>query len=213
MKNYEDTKNKIIGNLLRTPLESKSLHQIAVDTRLSYVTVHKLIPNLVRKKLLTLKKKGKASLASIDFEHAKVEKLSSAILYEKNLFLKKYPQLALLVREIEEALAGRFYVLILFGSYAKEKSKKQSKKQSDIDLLFIVPDREDIEAYKEKINKSLKLYPIVKKDFKLVAAKNFIDMLNQKYTVGREAFQYGLVLIGTEHYYAMVKTYVRTKGY
>ena len=213
MKNYEDTKNKIIGNLLRTPLESKSLHQIAVDTRLSYVTVHKLIPNLVRKKLLTLKKKGKASLASIDFEHAKVEKLSSAILYEKNLFLKKYPQLALLVREIEEALAGRFYVLILFGSYAKEKSKKQSKKQSDIDLLFIVPDREDIEVYKEKINKSLKLYPIVKKDFKLVAAKNFIDMLNQKYTVGREAFQYGLVLIGTEHYYAMVKTYVRTKGY
>ena len=209
MKNYEDTENKIIGNLLRTPLESKSLHRIAVDTGLSYVTVHKLIPNLIRKKLLNLKKKGKSNLVSIDFEHAKVEKLSSAILYEKNIFLKKYPQLALLIREIEEVLAGKFYVLILFGSYAKEKPKKQS----DIDLLFIVPDREDIEIYKEKINKSLKLYPTVKKDVKLVAAKDFMDMLNQKYTVGREAFQYGLVLFGAEYYYAMVKTYVRTKGY
>ncbi|GEM_PF-970044 len=209
MKNYEDTENKIIGNLLRIPLESKSLHQIAVDTKLSYVTVHKLIPNLVRKRILTLKKKGKANLVSIDFEHAKVEKLSSAILYERDLFLKIHPQLILFVREIEEVLAGKFYVLILFGSYAKENPRKQS----DIDLLFIVPDREDIEAYKEKINKSLKIYLTIRRDIKLVSTKDFIDMLNQKYTVGREAFQYGLVLFGAEHYYAMVKAYVRTKGY
>ena len=209
MKSYEDTENKIIGTLLRMPLERRSLLQIAVDTKLSYVTVHKLIPFLVRKKLITLEKKGKASLVSIDFEHAKLEKLSSAALYEKNILLKKYRQLAFLVKEIEEGLSGKFYSLILFGSYAKEKSKKQS----DIDLLFIVPKREDIEIYKEKINKSLKVYPTIKKDVKLASTADFMDMLDQKYTVGREAFQSGLVLFGIEHYYAMVKTYVRTRGY
>lgn len=208
-KSYQDTENKILGNLLRTPLKSKSMHQIAIDTKLSYVTVHKLIPNLVKKKILKLKTRGKANLISIDFEHAKLEKLSSSILYEKNIFLKKYPQLTLFSRDIEQILTGKFYILILFGSYAKEKPKKQS----DLDFLFIIPYRKDIDIYREKINKTLRLFPKIKKDFNIISTKDFIDMLNQKYTVGRSAFQHGIVLFGTEPYYAMVKEYVRTKGY
>lgn len=206
---YQDTENKILGNLLRTPLKSKSMHQIAIDTKLSYVTIHKLIPDLVKKKILKLKTRGKANLISTDFEHAKLEKLSSAILYEKSIFLKKYPQLTLFSREIEQVLTGRFYILILFGSYAKEKIKKDS----DIDLLFIIQDRKDIEIYKEKINKTLRLHTTMKEHFNIVSTKDFIDMLNQKYTVGRSAFEHGIVLFGTEPYYAMVKEYVRTKGY
>ena len=208
-KNYEDTENKILGNLLRMPMESKSLHQIAVDTKLSYVTVHKVVPRLIKRKLLNQERKGKANLTSIDFENAELEKLSSASLYEKSSMMRKYPKLTLLSREIEEALTGEFYILLLFGSYAKESPGKDS----DIDLLFIIPYRKDIEIYKEKINKSLRLYPEVKKDFNIVSTNDFMDMLNEKYTVGRSVFQHGIVLFGTEHYYSMVKKYVRTKGY
>jgi predicted nucleotidyltransferase len=206
MKNYQDTENKILGNLLRTPLESKSLNQIAIDTRLSYVTIHKLAPMLIKKRLIKIEEKGKAHLTSIDFEQACLEKLSSAILYEKSNFLKKYPQLILLSKEIEEALAGKFYTLILFGSYAKEKPKKDS----DIDLLFIVPRRND--KYKEKINKALELIS-GKRHIVIVSIQDFVDMLNEKNTVGRAAFQHGIVLFGAEHYYSMVKKYVREKGY
>lgn len=209
MKNYQDTENSILGYLLRNPLESKSLHQIAIDTKLSYVTVHKLIPYLVKRKLIKLEKKGKANLILIDFEDAGVEKLSSAMLYEKSKFLSKYPPLILLTRDLEEALAGNFYILLLFGSYAKGEAKKDS----DIDLFFIIPRRQEIEFYQEKINKVLKLYPHTKKDVKIVSTEDFKEMLNQKYTVGRSVFQQGIVLFGAEHYYAMVKNYVRTKGY
>jgi len=208
MKSYKDTENKILGNLLREPLKSKSLHQIALDTHLSYVTVHKIVPVLIKRKLVKQEKKGKANLVSLDFENAGLEDLSSAILYEKAKFMKKYPQIAILVKDIEETLAGRLYILILFGSYAKEKPKQES----DIDLLFIISDRKDIEAYKEKINKALKLSTL-KKDFKIVTTDDFVDMLNQKYTVGREAFESGLVLFGTEPYYAMVKAHARKRGY
>lgn len=208
-KSYEDTENRILGNLLRHPLKSKSLHQIAVSTGLSYVTVHKIIPRLIKRKLVKHEKKGKANLISIDLERGALEKLSSAILSEKSRLTKKYPKLAILAREIEEALVGEFYILLLFGSYAKEKPKKES----DIDFLFIIPNRKDIEIYKEKINKALKLFPTVKKDFNIVSTRDFMDMLNQRYSVGREAFQHGLVLFGTEPYYAMVESYVRTKGY
>lgn len=209
MKIYEDTENKILGNILRNPLESKSMHQIAVETKLSYVTVHKLIPDLLKRKLVKQEKKGKSNLISIDFEHAAIEKLSSAMIHEKNLLMRKYPEIALLTKETEEALAGNFYILLLFGSYAKEKPKAES----DIDLLFIIQYRKDIEKYKGKVDRALKLYTLTKKDVKIVSTEDFTDMLNQRYTVGREAFQQGVVLFGTEHYYSMVKSYVRKKGY
>lgn len=209
MKSYEDTENRILGNLLLTPLESKSLNQVAAQTKLSYVTVHKLMPNLVKRGLIKMQRKGKANLVSIDIEQAPLEKLSSAILSERGRFIKKHPLTAVLSREIEESLAGEFYILILFGSYAREKSKKES----DIDLLFIIPNREEAEMYKEKINKAIKLYPKVKKDFNIVSAKDFMDMLNQRYTVGRSILQHGIALFGAEHYYSMVRSYVRTKGY
>ena len=147
-----------------------------------------------------------ASFATL-CENAGLEDLSSAALYEKAKLTKKYPQIGILAKEIEEALAGKLYILLLFGSYAKGKPKKES----DIDFLFIIPHREYIEDYKEKINKALKLSAL-KKHFSIVSTDDFMDMLNQKYTVGREAFQQGMVLFGTEPYYAMVKAHVRTKG-
>ena len=91
--------------------------------------------------------------------------------------------------------------------------KEKPRKESDIDLLFIAPRREYIEIYKEKVNKALRLYPEVKKDFNIVSTDDFMDMLNEKYTVGRSVFQHGIVLFGAEPYYAMVKKYARTKGY
>lgn len=208
MKIYKDTENKILGNLLRQPLKSKSLHQIALDTKLTYVTVHKIIPILLKRKIIKLEKKGKANLITIDFENARLDDLSSAILQEKSKLMKKYPQIAILIKDIEEALSGKLYILLLFGSYAKEKEKKDS----DVDLIFIVSNRTDIEDYKEKINKALKLSTL-KKDFNLFTTNDFIDMLNQKYTVGREAFEQGIVLFGTEPYYSMVKEHARKRGY
>lgn len=208
MNNYKDTENKIIGNLLRTPLERKSQHQLAQETKLSYVTVHKIIPTLVRKKFLKLEKQGRANLISVDLEHAPVDALSAAIFHEKNNFFKSSPKLKVLSQDMERALASIFYCAILFGSYAQGKEKKDS----DIDLLFIVPSQDDTEKYREKINKALTLIP-GEKHIVVVSTLDFIDMLNQKNTVGRAAFQRGIVLFGTEQYYAMVKAHVRTHGH
>src|SRR3989338_9247737 len=117
-KTYLDTENKIIGNLLLSPLENKSVLQIVKETGLSYVTAHKIIPILAKTKLIRIKRQGKANLVSIDFEHAGTDRLSAAMLQEKNVFLLKHKYLYLISKDIEDALAGMFYTLILFGSYA-----------------------------------------------------------------------------------------------
>jgi len=209
MNNYQDTENKIIGKLLKTPLESKSLHQLSKETKLSYVTVHKIIPNLIKKKIIKLEKKGKSNLISIDFDNCPIYNLSSAMLYEREFFLKKDVQLTIFLRELEESLSNNFYSLILFGSYAKGNYTKKS----DIDLLFIIPSRDFIDKYKEKIDKVVRLHTSNKKHIHIVSVEDFMDMLNNKNTLGRSAFQNGIILFGTEQYYAMVKKYVRRQGY
>ncbi|MFH1682650.1 MAG: nucleotidyltransferase domain-containing protein [Candidatus Woesearchaeota archaeon] len=208
MNNYQDTVNKVVGNLLPNILESKSLHQLALETKLSYVTVHKIIPTLIKKGIIKVEKKGKAHLISIDLEQAPVDDLSSAMVYQRGLILKKYPKLILLLRDLEEALADKFYTLLFFGS----KIKGTAKSSSDFDLFFIIPKREEIEDYHKTINKVLRLHTI-KLDINIAAIDEFMEMLNQKYTVGRAVFQKNLVLFGTEQYYALVKKYVRTSGY
>ena len=208
MKNCKDTENRLLGNLLRQPLRSRSMHQISLDTALSYATVHKLMPVLLKRGVVKQEKKGKANLISVDFENARSEDISSAVLSEKAGFIRKYPRISILMRSIEETLAGKLYILIIFGSYARDKPKPDS----DIDLLFVVPCRKDIEAFREKINRALKLSTL-NVEFNVVATGDFADMLNHKYTLGREAFESGLAVFGAEPYYAMVKSYVREKGY
>jgi len=209
MKSYKDTENRIIGNLLRNPVESKSLRKVSIDTGLSYVTVHKLVPRLLKRELIKQKKKGKAHLVSINFEQARIEDLTSANIAQRIVLFKRYPYIALLLGEIEDSLAGQFFILLLFGSYAKDTATTQS----DIDLLFIVPETADKESYNDKIKKAIKLHPKIRKDFALVTTADFMQMLNQKYSVGRAAFQTGLALFGAEQYYTMVKKYVGEKGY
>ncbi len=209
MKNYTDTKNKIIGKLLRSPLESKSLNQISKETNLSYVTVHKIIPGLIKRKIIKLEKKGRSNLISIDFCNVSIDRLSSAILYEGNNFLKKKPKIVLFLKEIKEDLYDMFYSLVIFGSYAKQKHTKNS----DLDLLFIIPYRKDTEKYKERLNKISRLHTAFKKDINIVCVEDFMKMLEKRNSVGRSAFQHGIVVFGTEQYYAMVKQYVREKGY
>ncbi len=206
---HQDTENKIIGNLLRKPLESKSMHQLAKETTLSYITVHTIVPTLVKRKIVNLEKKGKSHLISIDFEQAPVDKLSSAMLHERANFFRKHLSLLILTTELEEALAEKFYILLLFGSYAQEKERENS----DVDLLFIIPESEKREEYSAKINKVLKLRSQPTIDYKIVSTRDFIEMVSQKYTVGRSVFREGIVLFGTEQYYALVKEYARTKGY
>ncbi|MGM5485303.1 MAG: nucleotidyltransferase domain-containing protein [Nanobdellota archaeon] len=199
-------KDMILGSLIRQPLESKSMRQISIDTGLTYVTVHKTIPEI--KGELDIKEKGKSRLIRIDLENAEMDSLSSAALYEKTRFLKKYPKIRIVVDEIIENLAGNLYSLILFGSSVDEDHRKDS----DIDLLFIVPDRNYFSDFTKMINKAISVSPLTV-DFKLITPEDFIAMLNEKYSMGREAFENGMPIFGNEAYYSMVKDHAGKKGY
>ena len=199
----ENTENKILGNLLVTPVINKSLLKISSETGLSYVTVHKTVPALLKQKLVKQETKGHSNLISIDFENSSLGRLSSAIALEKFRIFNQYPLLELISNDIEEVLADFFYSLILFGSFVNGSPSKDS----DVDLLLIIPERKVRDIYAKKINS---LHHSIKKDIIIISSQDFNEMLEQKNTVGRAAFNAGIVLFGADHYYSLVKKYVRS---
>ncbi len=205
----ELTEIRILGKLLRNPAKSMSMNALAKVAGLSYVTVFNSISRMKKKQLINAEKKGKATLVSADLENAAIAKLSQAMIYERESFLTKEPAVKIIFSDIDHNLKERFFMAILFGSYAAEKQKDDS----DIDMLFIVHDIKEINYFKEKIAKALRLHPNKKIDFNVVSISDFIEMLNQKYSVAREALNCSVVLFGAEQYYSLVKEYVRSKGY
>lgn len=174
---------------------------------MTYATAHKRLPRLIKKDVVQERRKGQAHLISIDFEHAPTQALCAAAIHNKESFERRHPDLAVMAGDLEQALAGRFYILVLFGSRASGKEKQDS----DVDLLLITPSRTMSEEYEATVNKTLELSPL-EADVKVVTADDFEEMLNQRHSVGREAFENGIVLFGAEQYYAMVKRHAQTKG-
>lgn len=203
----DEAKNKCIGKLLRTPLESFSMNNLSKLTNISYVTMFNMVPVLEKKEIIKTEKKGKSTLININLEEADINTLSKAMINEREIFLKKNIEISILCDDINKNLENRFYSLMLFGSYAKGINKQNP----DIDILFIIPDNENEEEYKKEIDKALKMHKKV--NYILVKTNDFKEMLNIKNTVGREAFRNNIILFGVETYYMMVKNYVRNKGY
>ncbi len=198
---------KMIGALLKQPLESRTLRQAALEAGITYATAHKNLTRLLETGMVRERRKGKARLISVDFEHAPTDALCTAAIHVREAFKRHHPNIAVLANDLERALAGRFYTLILFGSRALDNEEQDS----DVDLIIITPSRKLSEDYDATINKTLELSPL-EADVKVVTTNDFEEMLNQKYSVGREAFENGIVLFGVEQYYATVKRHAQTKG-
>jgi len=90
-------------------------------------------------------------------------------------------------------------VVILFGSYAKGTQTSKS----DIDILLIVPGKENLSLFESAMRK---IYTNVKKDTTVVTTDEFIEMIkSNKFNVGNEAKKHHILLYGAEQWYSLVK--------
>ena len=97
-------------------------------------------------------------------------------------------------------MKSKFYVMLLFGSYAKGTRTKRS----DIDLLFIVPDERE-ETYERDIQNIASMIPL-KVHVNIFKEKDFLAMKNSKeHTVGSEAIKRNIILHGIDVYYGLIQ--------
>lgn len=110
---------------------------------------------------------------------------------------KKFPKE--IIQEIQEKISKytEFFILILFGSYAKGKATEKS----DLDIAVIVESKEtkkQITPYLETI-KRREIKPI---DYHIFTRNEFLEMLKADYeNVGKQIYKNNIVYYGFIEYY------------
>ncbi len=191
------TQEQILQLLLSRPEERLSIRQIARILGKSYTLTYNNIQVLLKRKILEshillpahmiqIKEDAPANII-IDMERKRTE-----------VFLEKHQWIKLYLNDALNA-ATPFFIMIVFGSYAKGTETKAS----DLDLLLITPSKKEIAV----IEHAAQQYTKVKKSVMVVDMQSFTEMIkNPKIlNVGNEARKYYIILYGAEQYYQLVK--------
>ena len=197
---------KIMEVLLPKPFEAYSIRRISTIINVDYSLVHKSIKELIKKKLIKVKKIGKSLSCQLNLS-ADPELLAISSLIHSRKMLSE-AGFGFLIDEIKEKLAGSIYIMILFGSYAKGTATEKS----DVDLLFVVQNKADIDKTRKRVQ-SIASETNVKIEFEVITADWLMSMFGEKNTAGREALNASIILHGADQYYSMVKDYDKKRGY
>ena len=187
---------EIIKLLIENKGKELSINQIAKLLKKDYKNAHNIVTRLYRTKIVMLEGFGKSY---------KVNLINKAhpLIYEAECIrrqeLLKNKGIAVMYDSFK-SMRSKFYILLLFGSYAK----KAQTKHSDIDLMFIVPDLAEEKMEREIHNITgtlpLKIHVNIFKESDFKAMKN-----SKEITVGSEAIKNNIILHGIEPYYEMIQ--------
>lgn len=174
-----------------------TLKVIQKRSKLSYEPVHRIVKQLVDKKLLFVKKFGKTLVYSLDFTKEKIK--IAFILYSnerKEKFAEDYGRIYKALSKIDEE---DIYFLIVFGSYAKDNPTKQS----DVDLLCVSPNKNKVESKLKglRYETNLEFTPVV------ISKTEFAKIKKENEQFWKDLVDYGIIFRGYElfYYYAYLK--------
>jgi len=166
----------------------------------SYQRVYEAVQELSKKNILVSDKIGNANLTSLSFSREAILLLS--FLDEKQGNKAPNYSKILDIKEISD------YLILVAGSYASGKSSKKS----DMDLVVIVPNKEDVVAVQKLIeNKTMLFIPLI--HLYVFRKKDFIEMLTSKEeNYGKEMVKNKIILKNAQMFYELVKEAVEN-GY
>lgn len=183
-----DNKTKIINLFLRNPTTVYNINQISKTLKISIGSAHKIIKKLEKKELAKSIKLGNAIYYRLNFSNREVQELSELILLEnKNLLFRENPTAKIYSLEINKIPAK---VAILFGSVLIKKEKAE-----DVDVLFIVSQKENVKRIYEQCLELSKLK--VKQIIPFILTeKDFKDKIEKREKIILSIIKEGIVLFG-----------------
>lgn len=186
-------KEPLLIRYLLTHPEDISIRQLAQGLKMDYKNVHTLVQRLKKTDLVKTENFGQACKIKLNLiPHPLVYQAE----YQRREEILKNKNISTVLEYYRRNLKSRFYILLLFGSYAKNTSTKQS----DIDLMFILPDKAEEKEF-EQVTSMIPLNI----HLSIFTEKEFLAMKNSKeITVGSEAIKNNLLLHGIELYYEMI---------
>jgi predicted nucleotidyltransferase/predicted transcriptional regulator len=186
----------IIRYLIENKNEELNILKISKELRMDYKNVYSIVKRLEKELLVKLESFGQSSRVKLI---SQVHPLIFEAEYNRRKELLKDKNLAVMLNDFKNALKSKCYMLLIFGSYAK----KTQTKNSDIDLMFIVPDGKE-ELFEKDVHRAARSLPLLI-HYLVFSEKQFLDMNNAKESnVGQEALKNNIILYGIETYYEMI---------
>ncbi len=186
----------IIRYLIENKNEELNILRISKELRMNYKNVYSIVKRLEKELLVKLESFGQSSRVKLI---SQVHPLIFEAEYNRRKELLKDKNLAVMLNDFKNALKSKCYMLLIFGSYAK----KTQTKNSDIDLMFIVPDGKE-ELFEKDVHRAARSLPLPI-HYLVFSEKQFLDMNNAKESnVGQEALKNNIILYGIETYYEII---------
>jgi CRISPR/Cas system-associated protein endoribonuclease Cas2 len=188
------TEIKILKVLIETK-ESPTIRELSRKIKADYKITHTAVKILANKGLIRQQVVGKAF--AISFTRAFSREVFEAE-YERRDVLLKDKNLLLASKTLRQNIKTSGFILLVFGSYAKNKQTKGS----DIDLMFIIPDTKHEHGIETAISiLPLPIHPII------LTERQFASMKNSKESnVVQEAIRNNVIVYGIEQYYELINT-------
>jgi predicted nucleotidyltransferase len=190
------TQEQILQFLLGRSEERLSIRGIARLLGKSYTLTYNNVQGLVKQGFLEKQSVPPAQIIQIK------ESIPASVLVgvERKIaevFLERHSWIKLYLKDILNA-SPPFFIMLVFGSYAKGTQTINS----DLDLLIIVPKKENI----QELEKAAQQYTQVKKGVIVVDTAGFTEMIKnpKELSVGIEAQKHHVILYGAEQYYRLL---------
>jgi predicted nucleotidyltransferase len=185
----------IIRYLIENKNEELNILKISKELKMDYKNVHSTVKRLEKELLVKLESFGQSSRVKLILQ---VHPLIFEAEYNRRKEILKDKNLAVMLNDFKNALKSKCYMLLIFGSY----SKKTQTKNSDIDLMFIVPDGKE-ELFEKEVHRAARSLPLPIHSL-VFSEKQFLEMVDaKKSNVGQEALKNNIILYGIETYYEM----------
>ena len=180
---------KILIHLLENRDQQFTINAIAKSLNINYRIAHSQVKQLEKEQIIKTQKAGNSFLCSLTDNFNEKVFLAE---YERRERIVKNKTFSQIIQRYKRAKQS--YILLLFGSYAKNEQTKHS----DIDFLAITENPKEIEDITKLIPKEIHLTT--------VTYKEFLNMRDSKgINVGKEAMKKNIILIGIEEYYRLLQ--------
>ena len=176
-------------------LDSFTIREVSRNIKKDLKIVHTSIKDLIEKRLII---KDNSNRLRLNYKE-NISDLSYVENIRKEHFFKKNHLTAIHIKNFLKMTKYKFFILLVFGSYAAEKQAKKS----DIDLLAVLP-KENVKFEKE-LNAALSV-STEKFHINTISEESFKEMLHKRdeMNVINETFNNHILIYGAEQYYAFL---------